>query len=58
MAKYLVRCEATLEAVVEADSEDDAIEKAPALDSPGWDNSDAEYEAVELDEVGHTKEKD
>jgi hypothetical protein len=31
MAKYLVRCYVTYSKIVEAASEDDAIEKAPAV---------------------------
>ncbi len=45
--KYLVRCEVIYSSVIEADSEQDAIDKAPAppLEGEWAQASDADYSA-------------
>ena len=49
MAQYWVRCEISLSVCVEAESEDEALEKAPArpelVDASGWGSKDTEYTA-------------
>jgi hypothetical protein len=49
MAQYWVRCEISLSVSVEAESEDEALEKAPAkpelVDASEWSSKDTEFTA-------------
>jgi hypothetical protein len=49
MAKYLVRCEVAYSTIIEADSEEAAIQKAPPAPSRGeWDDPNQPVYEAEL----------